>query len=166
MSCCCKFTWLLGSLMGTEQSGACLLQEAQSSHRQAKPPCPPVHSNTRWRWASHPSQGPGKSGRGQAEGAAGFIKTRTAWQKERSSALASEVFTRELAYIFLRSFLTPQPTVTWMCLHLHHFRDMVKFLPTKVRVKPLSSLTAQQHWPVQSPMLALPRSLSISPAQQ
>jgi len=87
--------------MGPQMSGACPAaggpERRREGERSPKSPCASAHFKVGRHSVSRLSQGPGRNGGGQAEGAAGFNKTRTARRKGRCSALASEVFSKEMA---------------------------------------------------------------------
>lgn len=129
------------------------LRRSRAAVGEQSPPGPPVHFK-----ASRPSQGPDRNGTGQAEAAKGFIKTLTAWHNRRRRGLTSEVFSKELAQLLLRSFSMKhkEHRVTQMCSH--PFRDKVEFYSSKVRMKHLGSSSTDP----QQPTLALSCILSNS----
>lgn len=129
------------------------LRRSRAAVGEQSPPGPPVHFK-----ASRPSQGPDRNGTGQAEAAKGFIKTLTAWHNRRRRGLTSEVFSKELAQLLLRSFSMKhkEHRVTQMCSH--PFGDKVEFYSSKVRMKHLGSSSTDP----QQPTLALSCILSNS----
>lgn len=90
------------------------LRRPRAAVGEQSPPGPPVHFK-----ASRPSQGPDRSGTGQAEAAKGFTKTLTAWHNRRHRGWLRKFLARSwLSYCYGPSWWSTKSTESHRCAHI------------------------------------------------